>query len=1246
MLRKSVRRGQHARLSIESLEERRLLAVLPTLIGRYETGLYDVGAAEISAHDPATQRLFVVNGGQTRIDVLDIQDPSQPTRVASIDVTPYGTNVNSVAFHDGVLAAAIENKNPSTGAHLPGQAAFFDAWGNLLGRVTVGALPDMITFSPDGMKALTANEGEPNSYGQANSFDPEGSVSVIDLAAGVANATVTTIGFADFNVGGPRHGELSSQIRIYGPGATVAQDLEPEYITVSDDSTKAYVTLQENNALAEIDLATLSIVGLRPLGFKDHSANSSTLETFTFTDLPVLGATAECQEVPLGGFSGLHFEGVDPVSGNLRFITHTDRGPNGANVGALRPFALPEFQPEWVRFEVDRSTGQVTITDRIGLTRPDGTPLTGLPNLAGTAGLAYADEIPTDLFNVPLTNPNGDGRDPLGADLEGIVKAGDGTYWMVDEYRPAIYHFDATGRMIDRFVPIGSGAATGTETLPAVYARRRANRGFEAVALEGTTLYAFIQSPLDNPDVANDANSRAGSVTRILAIDTTTGQPTGEYLYKLDGRGNLPGSSDKIGDAVSLGGGKFLVMERDDDVGAAADKRIYSIDLAGATNILGLPDTFASTGGKTIEQITDAERAAVTEIVGGIQVAPKTLVIDLHAAGFDFVDKMEGLTLIDANTIAVINDNDFQMGAVDSTTGMITFTTTPEVLGIITINGNGLDASDRDGPSNSTAVNIAKWPVFGMYQPDSIASYVVDGETYLVMANEGDARDYTGFSEERRVSTLTLDPTAFPNGATLKSNANLGRLNVTNQLGDTGGDGDFDKLYALGARSFSIRKSDGTLVYDSGDDIEQITAALFPANFNASNTNNNRDDRSDNKGPEPEGLALGKLGDRTYAFIGLERIGGVMVYDVTNPLHPEFQHYVNPRNFGVSTTLPDGSSNPAAGDLGPEGVLFIPAADSPNGASLLVLANEISGTVSIFQLNAPPVAVAQPDAQLIRPGEVAAFDGGQSSDPDGDALQYAWDFGDGAIGTGAAVQHVYSSPGIYDVTLTVDDGFGGTHATTTTVYVTGVAQRQGELQIVGTNAPDVVVIQPAFAGGNLSVVYPPGTTFQSTGLVSRIVVELFDGADNLRVSPNVLTPVLARGGAGNDILLGGSGPNVLLGGSGVDLLTGGPARDVLIGGVGGDTLNANGGDDLLIAGSTVFDDDDVALLAMQAAWLAPTATYAQRVDLLRSTVLKKGETVADDVERDLVYGAFGDDWYLLELGKDSILGRASNERVN
>lgn len=261
--------------------------------------------------------------------------------------------------------------------------------------------------------------------------------------------------------------------------------------------------------------------------------------------------------------------------------------------------------------------------------------------------------------------------------------------------------------------------------------------------------------------------------------------------------------------------------------------------------------------------------------------------------------------------------------------------------------GSGLDPSDEDG-----GVQIAPWPVLGMYQPDALAAFSAGSETFIVSANEGDARDYEGYAEETSVGEddYVLDPEVFADVAALKEEAQLGALTVTTTNGDADDDGEYEAIYAYGGRSFSIWDAAGALVFDSGDALEQLSAAAQPTFFNANNDENGADtfdNRSDNKGPEPEGVVVGQVGERSYAFIGLERIGGVVIYDVTDPTAPEFVDYTNPRDFGADI------ESEAAGDLGPEGLLFIPAAESPNGEPLLVVANEVSGSTSIYAITQP-----------------------------------------------------------------------------------------------------------------------------------------------------------------------------------------------------------------------------------------------------------------------------------------------------
>jgi hypothetical protein len=542
-------------------------------LGTFETGVFDEGAAEIVSYDPKTQRVFVINADEKTVDVLDISDPTDPTEVfridVSMDVVGDVGGINSVAVSKGLVGVAVENDN----AQANGWGAFYDTDGNFLGQVDAGALPDAITFTPNGKYALIANEGEPS---DDYLVDPEGSITVVDLRRGVARARVRQATFDAFN-GLP----LPDGLRAPRPfGATLAQDLEPEYIATSHDSKTAWVSLQENNGVAVVDIRSATVTNLIGLGSKDHS-----------------------------------------------------------------------------------------------------------------------------------------------------------------------------------------------------------------------------------------------------------------------------------------------------------------------------------------------------------------------------------------------------------------------------VEGAGLDASNEDGPLDGDGeptgrINIATWPVNGLFMPDSIFAYRSRGKSYLVTANEGDGREYIydieegnpddealcemriamagGFNagevdddecivylDEIRIKDLALDSAAFPDASDLQEDENLGRLKAVGTEGDDDMDGEWEQLFSYGARSITIWDADtGALVYDTGDEIEQVTAAFLPDDFNSTNDENQSfDDRSDDKGPEPETAVVGKAFGRQYAFVGLERVGGIMVFDVTVPEETRYVNYVNTRDFSALNNEDDGNLEGVdAGDLGPEGLLYIPAGDSPIREPLLVVGNEVSGTTTIYRV--------------------------------------------------------------------------------------------------------------------------------------------------------------------------------------------------------------------------------------------------------------------------------------------------------
>lgn len=527
------------------------------LIGRNQTGIYGLSAAEIVEYHSASNRIFVVNAISGKVDIIDgslLATSSAATeplalnnldKLAELDVAKdvgqtFMGSVNSVSISGNLLAAAIERGDAAGNkTQANGFVAFYQLNGadtpQFISAVEVGALPDNVVFTHDGKMVVVANEGEPNS---SYTLDPEGSIALIAITEGKPAATATIIGFSDFNQGGTRHSEITADIKINGPMASVAQDLEPEYIAVSQDNRRAFVSLQENNAIAVIDIVNAKVAKILPLGLKDY----------------------------------------------------------------------------------------------------------------------------------------------------------------------------------------------------------------------------------------------------------------------------------------------------------------------------------------------------------GLEV-------------------------------------------------------------------NKIDASDKDD-----RVNLQSYTgVYGMYQPDTLATYRWNNTDFIVTANEGDSRDYSAFSEEARAGDLILDGN-HPQFAAAKDKTQLARLKVTTSMGDDDKDGDYDRIVSFGARSFSIWTADGQQVFDSGSDFERITAALLGNKFNNNNEENKGDSRSDDKGPEPEALALGQIGRRLYAFIGLERTSGFMIYDVTNPFDVHFIDYVVNRDFDADFTINTETGvvkgdATLAGDLGPEGMKFVSADKSPNSKPLLIIGNEVSGSTSVYQLN-------------------------------------------------------------------------------------------------------------------------------------------------------------------------------------------------------------------------------------------------------------------------------------------------------
>ncbi|PMG34765.1 alkaline phosphatase [Vibrio splendidus] len=539
-----------------------------SLVGRaIADAPFDTSAAEIVSYDSCTDKLYVVNAQAQKVDVLSMNADSAPTSVGSIDLqsaaAASGINIgaaNSVSTHQGLVAVAIENADKQQNGII---ALYRSDTLELITTYTAGALPDMVSFSKDGRYIASANEGEPNA---GYSIDPEGSVTLVDLASGPLQAKVTQIDFKAFNQGQPRHAELTDKVRISAPNATVAQDLEPEYLTFADNG-KLYVALQENNALAAIDVASAEIDAILGLGGKPWD-------------------TAQL-----------------------------DASNKDKNIGNLQSYAMLE-----------------------GLYMPD-------------------------------------------------------------------------------------------------------------------------------------------SIT-----------------------------------SYSVDGNTYIVTANE------GDGREYGI--------------------KATQQMCD--------------------------------DK-----------------------------------------------GFGWDGDDYQGTENYTT------------EKDFCIAYV----------------------DEVRGKKLDVDAN-HPLAGALKDNKQLARLKVIKPQGTLAAD---QKVQAFGSRSFSIWDESGELVFDSGDDFARIVLEQDPANFNSTNDNNQSgDDRSDDKGAEPEAIEVADINGKHYAFIGLERQGGIMVYDVTQPKSASFISYLNNRDFTqpVCTKVDEDGDcdndtyNSKAGDLGPESIKYF----TRSGNHFIAVGNEVSGSTSVYRV--------------------------------------------------------------------------------------------------------------------------------------------------------------------------------------------------------------------------------------------------------------------------------------------------------
>ncbi|NBQ92007.1 MAG: hypothetical protein EBT96_11590, partial [Betaproteobacteria bacterium] len=527
---------------------------------------------------------------------------------------------------------------------------------------------------------------------------------------------------------------------------------------------------------------------------------------------------------------------------------------------------------------------------------------------------------------------------------------------MSDEYRPAVYKFSPTGQLIERYVPVGAGVAAGltagalgVETLPSEYAKRQTNRGFEGLAYDAANgkLFAFVQSPLDDAGT-NDGSK--GSLVRILELDASSGKPTAEYLYPMAGKGTVTGTDtpfyeskvDKIGDvAYDATRQVFYVLERDSAPGALSYKQVFEVSLKGATNVLG-------------NSISNEENLSIDNLASqGVKLANKVLITNLASEGYIPNDKPEGLALLADGRLAVINDNDFGVTSLDaaaynalSTADKAKYALAADINGSKTyVWANPSDAKTQlglvsfaptfvDAIDNKAINPLKNQNIYGLRMPDGIGAYQAKGadgttQTFTVIANEGDGRvrpdgaftsgGVTTASESVFSDELRSGVTGTGTDVRLKIIKDQGNYDASTAA--------YEQKFAFGGRSITIIDSLGNVVWDSGDLIDRaaIAAGIYD------------DGRSDDKGSEPENLAIATIGGRNFAFVGLERgsSSSVATFDITNP----YSAYLV------------GFNKSASGITSPEGILVIPAADSPTGKDLLVVSNEVSKDLEIKQIN-------------------------------------------------------------------------------------------------------------------------------------------------------------------------------------------------------------------------------------------------------------------------------------------------------
>jgi hypothetical protein len=879
-------------------------------------------------HDASTQRIFVLDGVANVVIAYDVTSPDAPSLAGFLlqpvprpGFTP-GRPVDVVA-EDGVLAVVHE----ATSRQVPGRVVFYDPLTLAeLSSWSCGAGPIDADITADGQQVAVACAGDLVANSTA---DPQGTVTWVQVPpTGAANID-PTLHVRTFNFIG--YDTLATQligdgVRLPRLQSGVARDLEPRAVVFSPDGASIYVSLAANNALARVDIAGLVVRDLHGLELADWSGSPGQVSSLTglrpvpFVDTRPTATSIGGQVVPVLDFEGVL--SVTPGATDDEAIVElvTARGPVlpaqniDADVELERPFVLGASGPRLVRVAVSAQNGEIEVLSETILRSGAGTPLTARSNLRVSApGLANHDEAAVDLSGAELP------LDPFGVHIGDATRVA-GEIWLADQHRPSLVRLASSGSFVARYVPFGANATTvvGTERLPAVYGQRVLGGGFEGVAAsaDGATIHAILGRPLDNPDTADDATSRASRNVRVVAVERTSGAVTGEYVYVLERAGHV------VRDLELGADGRLVVLEEDPATSFCA---LFRADLADATNLSSLGGNYASVSA-ALE--TTAPRD-LHSLAAPVVPLAKSLALDLGETG----TRLTAFAATDgAREFPLLVRADAH-GLTGATLSVATLTYTlapgaaeaPLTLSLLGALGRQLDASDVDEGSA-----LASYPVRGLRQALDILAFEVDGQVLIAGADGGTARvigGTPGYDETTRVNAILLDTLVFPDAATLARDDRLGRLRISRVDGDPNGDGLYERLIAFGGRSVFLARGDGSVVWDSGDRLERRVLARQPERAAR------LDAAAEDAGLAPQSLALLELGGVRLLVVGCAGSGSLAAYDLSRPGAARFAGFL-PTTLGAD----------------PVDLAFVPAHEAPGARPILIAVDAATGAVELLDV--------------------------------------------------------------------------------------------------------------------------------------------------------------------------------------------------------------------------------------------------------------------------------------------------------